>query len=46
MAYSLQDKYKALLAEGKTEKEAFDILAAENTEFLAQELQDLLDFKD
>ena len=46
MAYSLQDKYKNLVAEGKTEQEAFDILAAKNTEFLTQDLQDLLDFKD
>ena len=46
MAYSLQYKYKNLLAVGKTEKEAFDILAAKNTEFLVQDLQDLLDFKD
>ena len=46
MAYSLQEKFQTLLDEGKTEEEAFNILQAKNTEFLAEELQDLLKFED
>ena len=46
MAYSLQEKFQTLLDEGKTEEEAFNILQAKNTEFLPEELQDLLKFED
>jgi hypothetical protein len=42
MGYSLQDKLKGLIAEGKTEEEAIEILKKKNPEFNDEQFHTLL----
>jgi hypothetical protein len=42
MGYSIQDKLKGLIADGKTEEEAIEILKKKNPEFNDEQFQTLL----
>ena len=42
MGYSIQDKLHGLVAEGKTEEEAIEILKKKNPEFNDEQFQALL----
>lgn len=45
MAYSLQEKYHKLIEEGISAEEAFNQLSIKNSEFLTEELDELLHFE-